>query len=158
MTERLDRSLLYTYGIADLCFVLLVNMELVFFPAFLTDYAQFSLAIWSQIVLITSLADIVCSLAAGVILQRVTLRFGGKYRSWFLVGPWIIAVLFVLQFVKIGSDPVAAIIIIVAFIASHLVWNISFTASGAMVGRLSRLPDEQTILSANRAQGSMPGV
>ncbi len=157
MTERLDRSLLYTYGIADLCFVLLVNMELVFFPAFLTDYAQFSLAIWSQIVLITSLADIVCSLAAGVILQRVNLRFGGKYRSWFLVGPSIVAVLFVLQFVKIGSDPVAAIIIIFAFIASHLVWNIAFTASGAMVGRLSRLPDEQTILSANRAQGITAG-
>ena len=157
MTERLDRSLLYTYGIADLCFMFLVNLELVFFPRFLTDYAQFSLAIVSQIVLITSLVDTVCSLVAGVILQRVTLRFGGKYRSWFLVGPPIVAVLFVLQFVKIGSDPVAATIIIVAFIVSHLVWNIAFTAGGAMVGRLSRLSDEQTILSANRAQGVTAG-
>jgi Na+/melibiose symporter-like transporter len=157
MTERLGRSLLYTYGIGDLFFVLLVNMELVFFPAFLTDYAQFSLAIVSQIVLITSLVDILCSLIAGVILQRVTLRFGGKYRSWFVVGPPIVAVLFVLQFVKIGSDPVAAATIIFAFITSHLIWNIVFTASGAMVGRLSPLPDEQTILSANRVQGMMGG-
>jgi len=153
VTEKLGKSLLHTYGIADLFFMLLVNMELVFFAAFLTDYAQFPLGIVSQIILITSLIDIVCSLIAGVILQRVTLRFGGKYRSWFLVGPPIIAVLFVLQFVKIGSDPVAAAIIIVAFIASHLVWNIVFTASGAMVGRLSQLPEERTILSANRAQG-----
>ncbi|MBN1568017.1 MAG: MFS transporter [Acidobacteria bacterium] len=157
MTERLNRSLLYTYGIADLFFMLLVNMELVFFPKFLTDYAQFSLAIVGQIVLITSLVDTVCSLVAGVILQRVNLRFGGKYRSWFLVGPPLVAVLFVLQFVKIGSDPMAATIIIIAFIASHLIWNIAFTASGAMVGRLSRLPDEQTILSANRAQGITVG-
>jgi Na+/melibiose symporter-like transporter len=157
MTEKLKRSLLYTYGIADLFFMLLINMELVFFPAFLTDYAQFPLAIVSQIILITSLVDIVCSLIAGVILQRVTLRFGGKYRSWFLVGPPIVAVLFVFQFIKIGSDYVAAIIIIFAFIASHLVWNISFTASGAMVGRLSRLPDERTILSANRVQGMTAG-
>jgi Na+/melibiose symporter-like transporter len=157
MAERLGRSLLYTYGIADLCFMFLVNMELVFFPKFLTDFAEFSLAIVGQIVLITSLVDAVSSLIAGVILQRVTLKFGGKYRSWFLVGPPIVAVLFVLQFVKIGSDPVAATIIICAFIASHLVWNIVFTASGAMVGRLSRLPDEQTILSANRVQGIAVG-
>ena len=157
MTERLKRSLLYTYGIGDLFFMLLVNMELVFFPQFLTDYAQFPLSIFNRIILITSLIDILCSLIAGVILQRVTFRFGGKYRSWFLFGPPIVAVLFVLQFVKVGSDSVAATVIIFAFVASHLVWNIVFTASGAMVGRLSRLPDERTILSANRAQGVTAG-
>ncbi|MBP1611319.1 MAG: hypothetical protein H6Q04_3554, partial [Acidobacteria bacterium] len=48
MTDRLGRSLLYTYGIADIGFMLLINMELVFFPAFLTDYAQFSLSIVGQ--------------------------------------------------------------------------------------------------------------
>ncbi len=49
MTERLGRSVLYTYGVADLFFVLLVNMELVFFPQFLTDYALFPLSIVGQI-------------------------------------------------------------------------------------------------------------
>ena len=68
MAERLNKSLLYTFGVGDLFFTLLINMELYFFPAFLTDYAQFSLVVVGQILYITSIADIVCALVAGVIL------------------------------------------------------------------------------------------
>jgi GPH family glycoside/pentoside/hexuronide:cation symporter len=153
MTERLNRPLLYTYGIADLGFVLIANMELYFFSVFLTDYAEFSLSITGYILGFTSLADIVFALVGGVILHRVTLRYGGKYRSWFLVGPPVVALLFILQFTKIGNIMSAAMIIGFGFVASHLIWNIMFTASASMVGRLSQLPDERTILSASRAQG-----
>jgi len=153
MTKRLNKSLLYTYGIADLGFVLIANMELYFFSAFLTDYAEFPLSITGYILTFTSLADIVFALVAGVILQKVTLMYGGKYRSWFLVGPPVVAVLFILQFTKIGTTLSAAIIIGFGFVASHLIWNIVFTASASMIGRLSQLPDERIILSASRAQG-----
>jgi Na+/melibiose symporter-like transporter len=153
MTKRLNKSLLYTYGIADLGFVLIANMELVFFSAFLTDYAEFPLSITGYILTFTSLADIVFALVGGVILQKVTLMYGGKYRSWFLVGPPVVAVLFVLQFSKIGTILSAAIIIGFGFIASHLIWNIVFTATASMIGRLSQLPDERIILSTSRAQG-----
>jgi len=145
--------LLYTYGIADLGFVLIANMELYFFSIFLTDYAEFSLSITGYILGLTSIADIVFALVGGVILQKVTLMYGGKYRSWFLVGPPVVALLFVLQFTKIGTILSAAIIIGFGFIASHLIWNIVYTASASMVGRLSQLTDERTILSASRAQG-----
>jgi Na+/melibiose symporter-like transporter len=145
--------LLYTYGIADLFFALMINMEAYFFTAFLTDYAQFSLAITGQILGLTSLLDIGCALAGGVILQKAVLRYGGKYRSWFLVGPPIVAPLFILQFTKIGSDLTAALIVIFGYIASHLLFNVVVSASGAMVGRLSQVPGERTILSAGRAQG-----
>ena len=153
MPERLNKSLLYTYGIADMFFILMVNMEMFYFTAFLTDYAQFSMTVIGVILWITGAVDIVCALAAGVILQRVALKYGGKYRSWFLVGPPIVAPLFVLQFSKIGSDWTAASIIVVAFILSHLLYNVVFTAGGSMVGRLSQLPDERTILSTSRSQG-----
>jgi Na+/melibiose symporter-like transporter len=153
MTERTSKSLLYTYGMADLFFTLMIAMELYYFPNFLTDYAQFPEKYYKLILLFTSMADILCSLIAGMVLQKTNLKFGGKYRSWFLIGPWIVAPLFVLQFLKIGSYSMAAAIIIMAFIISHLLWNVIFTASGAMVGRLSELPDERTVLSANRAQG-----
>src|SRR5512139_1209879 len=153
MAERLSKSLLYTYGIADMFFILMVNMEMFYFTAFLTDYAQFTMAVIGIILWITGAVDTVCALAAGVILQRVTLKHGGKYRSWFLVGPPIVAPLFVLQFSKIGNDWTAASIIVAAFILSHLLYNIVFTASGSMAGRLSPLPDERTILSTSRSQG-----
>jgi Na+/melibiose symporter-like transporter len=153
MTERLNKPLLYTFGIGDLFFTLMVNMELYFFPAFLTDFAQFSLIIFSLIIWITGFADIICALVAGVILQKVTLKFGGKYRSWLLVGPPIVAPLFILQFSKIGNNSMAALIIVLGFIASHLIFNVVFAATGSMVGTLSQLPDERTILSSSRAQG-----
>jgi Na+/melibiose symporter-like transporter len=153
MTERLYKPLLYSYGIADLGFVLIANMELYFFSVFLTDYAEFSLSVTGYILGLTSLTDIVFALIAGVILQKVTLMYGGKYRSWFLVGPPVVALLFILQFTKIGTVFSAAIIIGFGFVASHLIWNIVFTASASMVGRLSKLTDERTILSASRAQG-----
>jgi Na+/melibiose symporter-like transporter len=153
VAEKLKATLLYTYGIADLFFALMVNMEVYFFSAFLTDYAQFPLETVGWILGITSVFDIACALIAGVVLQRVTLKLGGKYRSWFLIGPPAIAVLFTLQFTRLGSDGFAVAIIIFGFLSSHLIWNIVVTASGAMVGRLSQRPQERTILSANRAQG-----
>ena len=153
MAERLSKFVLYSYGIADLFFALMVNMEAYFFTAFLTDYAQFSLTLVGQILGLTSLIDIACALAGGVLLQKVTLKYGGKYRSWFLVGPPLIAPLFILQFTKIGSNTLAALLVMIGFVAGHLLLNVVVSASGAMVGRLSQLPNERTILSASRAQG-----
>ena len=157
MNKKLNRSLLYTYGIGDLGFVLITNMELFFFAAFLTDYAGFSLSLTGYVLGFTSLADIVFALVGGIILQKVTLMYGGKYRSWFLVGPPAVAVLFIAQFSKIGSTMSAASIIILGFTLSHLIWNIVFTASASMVGRLSPLSNERIILSASRAQGFSAG-
>jgi Na+/melibiose symporter-like transporter len=153
MAERLSKLLLHTFGVADMFFILMVNMEMFYFTAFLTDYAQFSMAVIGVILWITGVVDILCSLAAGIILQRVTLRFGGKYRSWFLVGPLIFAPLYVLQFTKLGSHLTAVSIIIAGFILSHLLYNVVFTASGSIVGKLSQLPEERTVLSTSRSQG-----
>jgi GPH family glycoside/pentoside/hexuronide:cation symporter/glucuronide carrier protein len=153
MAERLKKSILYTYGVADMFFLLLADLELFYFTIFLTDYARFSMATGAIILSVTGVVDIVCAFIAGIILQKATLKFGGKYRSWFLIGPPLFAPLFVLQFTKIGGELSAAFIIIFCFLTSHLLWNVVYTASGAMVNRLSRLPEEITILSTNRAQG-----
>lgn len=153
MARRLGRLLLYTYGVPDLFFGLLIAMEVYFFPLFLTDYAKFSILVVSQILWVTGLLDIACTLGGGVLLQKTTLRFGGKYRSWFLLGPALAAPLFVLQFTKLGNDWFSATVIVVGFVASHLLFNVVYTAGGVMVGRITQLPSETTIMSASRAQG-----
>jgi len=132
---------------------MMINMEVFFFMEFLTDRAHFSLVIVGQILVITSIIDIFCALAGGVILQNVNLKFGGKYRSWFLIGPPAVAPLFILQFTKIGNDLIAALIIMFGFVTSHLLFNVVFAASGSMVSRLSQFPEERTVLSTSRAQG-----
>ena len=53
----------------------------------------------------------------------------------------------------IRADLTAALIVVFGFVASHLLFNVVFAASASMVGRMSQLPDERTVLSASRAQG-----
>ena len=134
-------------------FVLMVSMELYYFTMFLTDWAKFSWKTIQIILYVTGALDIVCVLLSGIILEKITLKFGGKYRSWFIVGPLPIAILFIFQFTKIGSDTVAAIIIILGFVGSHLLWNTVAACGGAMIGRMTKDPKELTLLSTNRAQG-----
>jgi Na+/melibiose symporter-like transporter len=153
MAERLNKLILYTYGIAEFSFNLMISMEVYIFTAFLTDYAQFPLILAGKILTLTSSVDIVCALVGGLILQKVTLKHFGKYRSWFLVGPPLVAPFFILQFTKIGADWTAAAIVMTGFIVSHLLFNVVVSANGAMLGRLSQRPDERTILSSSRAQG-----
>jgi Na+/melibiose symporter-like transporter len=69
----------------------------------------------------------------------------------------LVVPLFILQFSKIGSDYIAAIIIIVGFLASHLLWNVGYAAIGGLVGSLTQMPDERTIMSSSRAQGMSIG-
>jgi Na+/melibiose symporter-like transporter len=151
--EKLKKSLLYTYGIADMFFVLLVSMEVYFFTIFLTDWAQFPMKTVQIILYITGVLDIACVLLSGIILEKITLKFGGKYRSWFVLAPLPVAVLFIFQFTKIGSDTMAVIIIIAGFITSHLLWNIMTTCGGAMIGRMTKQTDKLTLLSTSRSQG-----
>jgi len=153
MAERLRKPLLYSFGVGDLFFTLLVCMEVYFFNIFLTDYAEFSLKIYSFIVYATGFGDILCSLAAGVVLQRLSMKLKGGYRSWLLICPTIVVPLFILQFSKIGGEYTAAAIIIFGFLASHLFWNVGYAATGALAGSLTRRSDELTILSSSRAQG-----
>jgi Na+/melibiose symporter-like transporter len=157
MAERLKKSLLYSFGVGDLFFALLSNMEVFFFTAFLTDYAKFSLIIASVVVYVTGFGDIICALAAGVILQRFSVKLKGGYRSWLLLCPPIVVPLFILQFSKIGGEYTAAAIIIIGFLASHLLWNVGYAATGALVGSLTQRPDERTVLSSSRAQGMSAG-
>jgi len=151
--EKLKKSLLYTYGIGDMFFVLMVCMEMYYFTAFLTDYALFPLETVRNLQLFTGVFDIGCALFAGIMLQKVNLKFGGKYRSWFLIGPLPVALFFTLQFTKIGSEMTAIVVIVIAFVASHLIWNTITACSGSMVGRMTKQTGEITILSTSRAQG-----
>lgn len=157
MAEKLKKSLLYTFGVGDLCFTLIVCIEVYFFNAFLTDYAKFSLVVYSIIIYTTGIGDILCSLAAGVVLQRFSMKLRGKYRSWLLLCPPIVVPLFILQFSKVGNEYIASAIIIFGFLASHLLWNLAYAATGALVGSLTQNPDERTILSSSRAQGMSAG-
>ncbi len=144
------------WGIGDMGFSFMVNVELMFFLKFLTDVAQFPLGVAAMISSVTGIADMVSALLAGVFIDKMNLK-GGKYRPWLIYFPVIIVVLYALQFSAIGSTTTAAIIVCAAFIVSHALWNVTWTANRALVGVLSENPSDRAFLSGRISAGATLG-
>nr|WP_243166202.1 glycoside-pentoside-hexuronide (GPH):cation symporter [Acetobacterium fimetarium] len=139
-------------------FQTLVNIEVMFFAAFLTDFAKIPLAITSTLLLATSIVDILWVPTAGVILEKSNMRWG-KYRSWLLVGPPVAAIFYVLQFSQIGgSATISAIIIFVGFTVSHLVWNTFYAAHISMNNALTTIREERISMASNRGMFNALGA
>src|SRR5665647_1837582 len=80
MNKPLKKSVINLYGLPSFGFQTLVNIEVFFFAAFLTDFAKLPLAIVSTLLLVTSILDILWVPTAGVILEKSNMKWG-KYLS-----------------------------------------------------------------------------
>jgi sugar (glycoside-pentoside-hexuronide) transporter len=153
----LKKSLINLYGLPSFGFQLFVNMEVFYFAAFLTDFAKLPLALSGMVLLITSIFDILWVPTAGVLLEKSNMRWG-KYRSWLLVGPPFAALFFILQFSKIGSPTMNAVIITIGFVVSHLIWNIFYAGHIALNSSMTTVREERIAMSTNRGMFSSLGA
>ncbi|MPW24435.1 MFS transporter [Alkalibaculum sp. M08DMB] len=157
-TKQLSKAVINSYGLPSFGFQMFVNMEVFFFAAFLTDFAMIPVAIAGTVMMITSIFDILWVPTAGVILEKSNFKFGGKYRSWLLVGPPFAALFFILQFSKIGSVTVNAVIITIGFIVSHLIWNVFYAAHIAMNNSMTTIREERISMASNRGMFNALGA
>jgi len=139
------------YGIGDFGFALMTQVELTFFVFFLTDIAKFSLPMVALIGAVTSIADAISSPFYGAIISGTKPMKWGRNRSWMLIAPPIVVLLYIFQFTKIGPESVAAFIVCAGFILSHIAWNIPWVANVALIPVLATNPEERAYLSARRA-------
>lgn len=156
--KKLSKSVINLYGLPSFGFQLFVNMEVFYFAAFLTDFAKIPTAIATTVLLVTSIFDIVWVPTAGVILEKSNLKFGGKYRSWLLIGPPFAALFFILQFSKVGSPVINAIVITIGFVVSHLIWNIHYAAHIAMNNSMTTVREERISMASNRGMFNALGA
>lgn len=157
MERKLKKSIINFYGVPSFGFQLFVNVEIYYFAAFLTDYAKISAALAGTVLMITSIFDLVWVPTAGVILEKTNLKWG-KYRSWLLVGPPFAVLFYILQFSKIGSAGVNAIIISIGFIVSHLIWNIFYAGHIAMNSSMTEVREERIAMASNRGMFNSLGT
>lgn len=153
MSKPLSKSIKRFFGIGDLGFSFMTSVEMSFFAAFLTDYAAFPLALAGIIMTVTSTVDTILAPIYGIIIDRSNLKWG-RYRSWLLIGPPLVVLLYPFQFTKIGSDLTAAVIICAGFILSHIVWNIFWVSNLSLISVLANNPEERMFLSSRRTQYS----
>ncbi|BBO91406.1 MFS transporter [Desulfosarcina ovata] len=155
--KYLKKSIINLYGLPSFGFQLIVNMEVFFFAAFLTDYAKIPVAMAGTVLMVTSIFDIVWVPTAGVILEKSSMRWG-RYRSWLLIGPPIAMLFYTFQFAKIGNPTTNAILVSIGFIVSHLVWNIFYAGHIAMNNSLTTVREERITMSSNRGMFNALGA
>lgn len=149
--KKLSTALKIFYGVGDCGFTLMTNVESYFFSFFLTNLAKFGLGTVSAITTIASAVDACLSWIYGAILNSIKPKRWGRYRSWLVLLPWVVPFLFAFQFIKIGDGPVAVIIITLAAIVSHVVWNFPYVANVSMIAVAGKTPEDRAQLSSTRA-------
>ncbi len=148
--DGLSKSLKWFYGIGDFGFTMMSNIETYYFNFFLTNIALFALPVVTMITTIGSAVDAALSWVYGIILNKIKPRKWGRYRSWLVIAPWIVPFLYTFQFIKIGNDALAATIIIVGLVSSHIVWNLPFVANISMMNFAAKTPSDRMQLSSTR--------
>ena len=145
------------YFLAKFFFSILTCTELYYFSAFLTDTALFSLAIIGLIQTATTVIDAIFSFFYGAMMEKIgNLMPWGSTRSWLLVGPPIATIFFIFSFVRVSdNEMVSAVIIIIAFIVSHVVWSIGECAMNAMSVIMTDDMNERAAMSINLGRGTM---
>ena len=149
--KPLSKALKLFYGVGDCGFTLMSNVESYFFNFFLTNLASFDLGIVTAITTISSTVDACLSWIYGAILNSIKPKKWGRYRSWLVLLPWIVPFLYAFQFIKLGNGSVSAVIVTVAAIASHVVWNFPYVANVSMISVAGATPDDRAQLSSTRA-------
>lgn len=149
--KELNWAQKYFYGIGDMGFGFMTSMETYYFSYFLTNIAQFPLALVSLISTVSSTIDAALSWIYGIILNKMKPMKWGRYRSILVVLPWLVPFLYLFQFKVIGNQAVAALIIILGFVTSHIVWNFPYVANMAMINVASSNAKQRNALSSTRA-------
>lgn len=151
MKKPLSKAIRTFYGIGDFGFSLMTSVELYLFVFFLTNVAKFSLPMVALIGSVTSIVDAILSPFYGAIISGTKPLKWGRNRSWMLIAPPVVVLLYIFQFTKIGPESVAAFIVCAGFILSHIAWNIPWVANVSLIPVLANNPEERAFLASRRA-------
>lgn len=159
MKKPLSKSIKTFYGVGDLGFSLMTSVEMFCFVFFLTNVAKFSLPMVALIGSVTSIVDAILSPIYGGIISGTKAMKWGRNRSWMLVAPPIVVILYMFQYTRIGPEPVAAAIVCAGFILSHIIWNIAWVGNVSLISVMANNPEERSFLASRRATWtSLAGV
>lgn len=148
--KPLSTALKTFFGVGDLGFNWMSNIETYYFAYFLTNVAQFPMAMVTMIQTVGSVVDAALSWAYGIMLNKMKPLKWGRYRSWLAVLPWVVPCLYLFQFKAFGTGMGAAMIIIFGTVASHICWNIPYVANMAIINVAASTADDRNALSSIR--------
>jgi len=155
--KPISKALKTFFGIGDMGFSWMTNIETYYFAFFLTNIAKFPLALVSVIQTIGSVVDAALSWVYGIILNKMKPMKWGRYRSILVALPWMVPILYFFQFKAFGTGIGGAIIVIIGLVASHIIWNFPYVANVAIIGVAASTADDRNALSATRGMWTYVG-
>lgn len=151
MKKELSKGLKWFYGIGDLFFTMMSQVQDVFFNFFLTNIAMFDLGITTLIMTITTAVDAALSWVYGAVINGMKPMRWGRYRSWLVVVSWLVPILYMFKFMKIGDGVMSIVIITAAGIISSFIWNFPYVANMSIIAVIGKKPEDRMQLSSTRA-------
>lgn len=150
--KPLSKSLKIFYGIGDFGFTLMSNVETYYFMFFLTNFAMFDPAIAAVISTVGSTIDAIVGWMLGGFLNAIKPMKWGRYRSWLLFAPWIVPVLFALEYTVISENVVlSATLITFFYVMAHIAWDFPYVSNVTMVAVAGKTPEDRAQLASTRA-------
>lgn len=151
MENRLPGKVIYSYGLANLSFTLMVMFFTGHFALFLSDAVGITAAHAAVIMSVTHIADIFIVLLSGIIIQRTQMRWG-QYRSWFILMPAVIGLFMILMYANPPmSSSIKTIWTVTAYILANLGISFLFAAHMSFIS-VSENATERLWLSARNTQ------
>ncbi|MBR5740684.1 MAG: MFS transporter, partial [Firmicutes bacterium] len=150
--EGLTQAVKTFYGVGDGGFVLMSNIETFYFMTCMTDYLGFSPTAAGVVNSVFSIVDACLSWVYGMILNGTRPKKYGRYRSWLVIIPWVVPILFTFQFLRLSDNEVlSGAIIAIAAIVSHFCWNLCYVANNTMVSVIGKTPEERGVVASGKA-------
>jgi GPH family glycoside/pentoside/hexuronide:cation symporter len=148
--KPMTKPVRWLWAIGDAGFAAVVMIQTNYLAPFLTDYAKYSLAVVGVILVLCNALDTVGSLIAGVFIEKGKMPWG-KYRSWLLVGGFLVFVFNILQYTRISQNEIiAAVVVVVGAGLGRTFWNVTFTADTGMIPILADSTSDLNFLMARR--------
>lgn len=153
--KPLSKGLKYFYGVGDFGFNIMNSVENYYFVFFLTNCAMLDPVLAGLVSTIGSVVDAVVGWMWGAIINTIKPMRWGRYRSWLFIMPWIVPVLFALDYVKFSDDPmITAVLITVFYIASHCCWDFPYVSNVSMIAVVGQTGEDRARLASTRGMWS----
>ncbi|MBF7095625.1 MFS transporter [Alkalibacter mobilis] len=141
------------YGTAEIGFGLMMQVAVSYYTYFLTDIALLGPAIVGTMLLINRIVDAISVPLTGAIIEKSNLPWG-KYRSWLMIAPAVVAICFILMFrVPEGMNEISmAIYFSVFYMLGHIFVNFSYSARFALLPAMGNTPESRIMIAGRTNQ------
>ena len=149
--KPLSTALKFFFGVGDFGFNLMSSVETYYFVFFLTNFAMFDAPTAALVSGVGSTVDAILGWMYGGFINSLKPMKWGRYRSWLLVLPWLVPILYCMEFTRLSENTMLAAGLIIFFnVTSHAAWDFPYVANISMISMAAHTPEDRARMASTR--------